>query len=49
MSHAQKIRESRSVSRHRPHSPKNYFGKVCSISSPLPVKKHKRRIGVDEI
>jgi hypothetical protein len=48
-SHDEKRREERSVDKHRPYSPKHYFNKVCSSSSPSPDRKHKRRIGVDKL
>jgi hypothetical protein len=49
MYHDEKIREERSVDRHRPHSPKNCFKKVHSSSIPSPFRKHKTRTGVDEL
>jgi len=48
-SHYEKRRESRSVDKNQPYSPKHYFNKVCSSSSPSPDRKHKRRIGVDKL
>jgi hypothetical protein len=48
-SHDEKRREARSVDRHHPHSPKHSFRKAHSSSSPSPVRKHKRRTGVDEL
>jgi hypothetical protein len=41
-SHDEKIREEISVGKHS-------FRKVRSSSSPSPVRKHKRRIGVDKL
>jgi hypothetical protein len=41
-SHDEKIREEISVGKHS-------FRKACSSSSPSPVRKHTRRIGVDEL
>jgi hypothetical protein len=48
-SHDEKRREERSLGRHRPHSPKHSFRKVCTSSSPSFVGKHKRRTKVDEL
>jgi hypothetical protein len=48
-SHNEKRRETRSIDRHHHHSPKNLFRKACNSSSPTPIKKHKRRTGVDKI
>jgi hypothetical protein len=48
-SYDEKRREARSVDRHYHHLPKYSFRKAHSSSSPSPVKKHKRRIGVDEL
>jgi hypothetical protein len=42
MSHDEKRREERIAGKHS-------FRKVHSSSSPSPVKKHKRRTGVDEL
>jgi hypothetical protein len=38
----EKIREERSDGKHS-------FRKACSSSSPSPVRKHKRRTGMDEL
>jgi hypothetical protein len=48
-SHGEKIREAISVDRPHHHSPKHSFRKSHSSSSPYPIKKHKKRTGVDEI
>jgi hypothetical protein len=42
-------REARNVGRNRPYSPKHLFRKMCSSSIPSPIRKHKRRTGVDEL
>jgi hypothetical protein len=41
-SHGDKIREEKSIGKHS-------FRKVHSISSPYPIRKHKRRSRVDEL
>jgi hypothetical protein len=47
-SHDERRRE-RSVGRHHHHSPRHCTRRAHSSSSPSPVKKHKRRSGVDEL
>jgi hypothetical protein len=42
-------RKTRSIDRHHHHSPRYSSGRARNSSSPSPVKKHKRRFGVDEI
>jgi hypothetical protein len=42
-------RKTKSVDKHLHHSPRYSAGRVCSSSSPSPVRKHKRRTGVDEL
>ena len=42
-------REIQSVGRKHHHSPKHSFRKARSSPSPSPVRKHKRRTGVDEL
>jgi hypothetical protein len=44
-----KIIEARNVDRHYHHSPNYSFRKVRRSLSPSLVRKHKRRIGVDEL
>jgi hypothetical protein len=48
-SHDEKRREARSFDRHHHHSPKHSIRKACGSSSPYPIRKHKRRTGVDEL
>ena len=42
-------RRTRSVNRHHHHSPRYSNRRTPSISSPSPVRKHKKRVGVDEL
>jgi hypothetical protein len=42
-------RKTRSVDMHHHHSPRHSVWRVHSSSSPSPVRKHKRRSGVDEL
>jgi hypothetical protein len=42
-------RRTRSVGRHHHHSPKHSTRRAHNISSPSPIRKHKRRFGVDEL
>jgi hypothetical protein len=42
-------RKPRSDDMHHHHSPKHSFRKARSISSPSSIRKHKRRIRVDEL
>jgi hypothetical protein len=42
-------RITRSVLRHLHHSPRHSTGRAHSSSSPSPIRKHKRRSGVDEL
>jgi hypothetical protein len=42
-------RRTRSVSRHHHHSPRHSNRRTHSSSSPSPVRKHKKRSGVDEL
>jgi hypothetical protein len=42
-------RRTRSVGRHHHHSPRHSTRRAHSSSSPSPVRKHKRRSGVDEL
>jgi hypothetical protein len=42
-------RRTRSVGRHHHHSPRNSTRRAHNSSSPSPVRKHKRRSGVDEL
>jgi hypothetical protein len=47
-SHAEKRKETRSVDRYH-HSSKHSFRKVHNNSSPYPIRKNKRRTGVDDV
>jgi hypothetical protein len=42
-------RRTRSVGRHHHHSPRNSTRRAHNSSSPSPVRKHKRRSGLDEL
>jgi hypothetical protein len=42
-------RRTQSVGRHHHHSPRHSTRREHSSSSPSPVRKHKRRSGVDEL
>ena len=42
-------RRIRNVGRHHHHSPRNSTRREHNRSSPYPIKKHKRRFGVDEL
>jgi hypothetical protein len=42
-------RKTRSVDRHHHHSPRNLAGRERCSSISSPVRKHKRRYGLDEL
>jgi hypothetical protein len=44
-----KRRRTRSVGKHHHHSPRHSTKRTHKSSSPSPVRKHKKRSGVDEI
>jgi hypothetical protein len=47
-SHDERIRK-RSVGRHHHHSPRHSTRRVHNSSSPSLVRKHNRRLGIDEL
>jgi hypothetical protein len=49
MSHDEKRKRERSVDRHHHHSPIHFCRKVRSSLSPYPVRKNKRRTGINEL